>query len=129
MSLWQQHDIESKVLAILRDDRYSDTEHHMGAPFLTAYQITLEFAKRHPETVEALGYPIGGLGTGERFSLSTYLARRLSERVNQGDIPVEGAFLSNWHLIDITFRDGENIITSSLTGTTYTLSMFRLRED
>ena len=129
MSHWQTHDLENKVLAILRDEPYHAPEHHLGRPFLTAYQIAIEFAHRHPEVFTELGLPLGGLGTGKHNSLAQYLAGELSRRVKNRSIPVEGGFLSNWHLNGITFGEDENIVTSSLTGTAFTLSMFRLRED
>jgi len=129
MSLWQEHDIESKVLAILQEAPEAAEGHHLGRPFLTAYQIAIEFNRRHPEVVAALGLPVGGAGTGQHNSLAQYLAKQLSDRVRDGRMPVEGGFLSNLHLNDITFNNGDSLITSSLTGTNFTLSMFRLRTE
>lgn len=129
MSFWQEHDMETKVLAILRDVPEDAEGHHLGRPFLTAYQIAIEFAHWHPDVVAALGLPVGGAGAGQHNSLSQYLAKQLSDRVRDGHIPVEGGFLSNLHLNDITFNNDNSTITSSLTGTNFTLSMFRLRTE
>ncbi len=109
---------------------YYDPEHHFGRPYLAAYQLAIAFAHEAPEAVAALGYQIGGEGTGERNSLAQYLARELSARIKDGRIGhIEGAFLSNLHLNDITFMHNDNLIRSSLTGSGYDLSLFRLRSD
>ena len=129
MSFWQKHEIEAKVINILRDVPDSAKEHHMGRLFLTAYQIAIEFARRYPDIVKELGWPVGGEGTGKRNTLAQYLARWLSQLVK--DNPrgqIEGGFLSNQHLDDIRFDNSGEIIHSSLTGSGYTLSMFRLRD-
>ena len=121
---WDKYAIEEKVLEILAAE--PDAGHHMGRGFMTAYQIAIEFARRYPEVVEGLGYKIGGRGTGEHYSLSTYLARMLSGKIDSNQLEqVEGGFLSNQHLTDIVFSGD---IHSSLTGTQFTLSMFRLRK-
>ncbi len=126
MSFWQEHDIEAKVLAILRDVPDFAEGHHLGRPFLTAYQIAIEFAHRHPDVVNVLGHPVGGKGAGVHYSLATYLANQLSRLIRDDKINVEGGFLSNQHLQNIMFTHGEETITSSLTETQFTLSMFRL---
>jgi hypothetical protein len=128
MSKWQELDIEDKIIRILKEIPDAAPEHHLGRPFLTAYQIAIEFAKRHPEEAAQLGFPIGGAGTGQRNSLAQYLAGQLSRNIAAGRLSeVEGGFLSNQHLKDICFDVGEQIIHSSLTDTNFTLSMFRLR--
>lgn len=126
-SKWQQYGIEKKLLSILRELPENSGEHHFGQPFLTAYQIAIEFAQRHPEIVAELGYPVGGAGVGTSYSLANYLAKQLSDRVRDERIPVDGVFLSNAHLHAVTFDHNEELITSSLTGTNFTLSMFRLQ--
>lgn len=128
MTKWDKYGIEERVLRILRDVPDYAPDHHLGRPFLTAYQIAIEFARRHPAETQALGLPIGGSGTGQHNSLSQYLAQQLSIRIRGNRIPVEGGFLSNLHLQDIAFKVTGEIIHSSLTGTEFTLSMFRLRE-
>lgn len=127
-SKWQQYDIEAKLISILRETPEDVADHHFGSPFLTAYQIAIEFAQRHPEVVAALGHPVGGEGIGVRYSLASYLAKQLSDRSRDGRLPIDGCFLSNKHLHAITFNHNDGLITSSLTDTNDTLSMFRLRE-
>jgi len=128
ISLWQEHNIGEKITQILKDvPEYAP--HHLGYPFLSAYQIAIEFAHRYPEIVGKTNYKIGGSGTGERTSLSQYLAQRMSVDVRDGRLPnVEGGFITNWHLHDISFDYEGEVIHSSLTGTKFTLSLFRYKE-
>lgn len=129
-SLWEEHAIEAKIIQILSDVSDYDPEHHLGRPFLTAYQIAIAFAQRYSDTFEHIGLPVGGLDTGQRDSLAKYLANQLSRKVKAGDLSeIEGGFLSNDHLHDISFVSADGtIIHSSLTHTPFTLSMFRLRD-
>ncbi len=127
MSIWQEYQIEDKVTKILQDIPDSADKHHLGRPFLTAYQIAIEFANRFPEEHQKIGHPVGGAGVGQRNSLAQYLALELSKHIKNHSIThIEGGFLSNQHLLDIRFSHGDDIIQSSLTGTNFTLSMFRL---
>ena len=128
-SLWQELNIENKVTQILRDVPNAAPEHHLGRPFLTSYQIAIEFANRYPDDVVRIGFPIGGVGIGQKNSLAQYLAGQLSRNISAGQLTnIEGGFLSNQHLNDINFQSGDEIIQSSLTNTNFTLSMFRLRD-
>ncbi|MBC8492794.1 MAG: hypothetical protein H8D43_03330 [Chloroflexi bacterium] len=105
------------------------SEHHSGRPFLTAYQPAIEFARRHADDAAELGFPIGGVGTGQRNSLAQYLAGQLFRNIQDGRLPdIEGGILSNQHLNGISFDVDGEVIHSSLTGTDFTLSMFRLRD-
>ena len=129
MSQWQEYNLEEKITQILSDVPDYAPDHHLGRPFLTAYQIAIEFAHRYPEDFARLGFPVGGIGIGQRSSLAQYLAKRLSDGIKAERIThIAGSFLSNQHLNDIYFdNDGESI-RSSLTSTQFTLSMFRLRD-
>jgi hypothetical protein len=129
MSLWEQHRIEEKIIAILRQVRSHDPEHHFGRPYLTAYQLAIAFANDFPADTKAIGLPVGGVGIGERNSLAQYLALELSRHIKADPAhPVAGAFLSSNDLEDISFKHDEGLIHSSLTRSGYALSMFRLRE-
>jgi hypothetical protein len=128
MSNWQEYDIRKKIEVILADVQYSKPEHHFRRPFLSAYQLAIEFVSRYPEDARRLDLQIGGEGIGERVSLAHYLAGQLSERIHSGEITnIEGSFLSNLHLIDITLDNNGESIKSSLTKTPFDLSMFRLK--
>jgi hypothetical protein len=126
-TLWQQYNIEDRIIQILRE--VEDEGHHFGRPFLTAYQLAIEFARRHHGIVRDCGYQVGGAGIGERNSLAQYLALELSRQIrNNPDFPIEGAFISNQDVRELSYNYENGIITSSLTGSGYSLSMFRLRQ-
>lgn len=126
---WDEHDVLNKIIEVLRAVHLNNAHHPFGRPYLTAYQLAIAVDERYPEVRVALGYPIGGTGVGQHNSLAQYLSGELSRRIgaNDGAYPVEGAFVSNEHVEEIKYRshDGSEIV-SSLTGTGYDLSMFRL---
>lgn len=114
-SLWQQYNIEDKVIQILA--AVEDEGHHFGRPFLTAYQLAMEFDHRHHDIVGDCGYRVGGAGIGERNSLAQYLALELSRHVRDNpDYPIEGAFISNQDVRELSYNYGQEVIISSLTG-------------
>lgn len=127
MSYWDDFDIENRVLEILRS--VDSQGHHLGRPFLTAYQIAIEFDRRDHDIVTRLNLPIGGAGVGQRSSLAQYLARELSQRIQSGEMAnVEGGFLSSQHLEDISFEGRDRVFHSSLMDSPLGVSIFRLRE-
>lgn len=128
MSKWQQLDITDKILQILRDIPDALQEHHQRRVFLTAYQIAIEFARRHPDEAAQLGFPTGGAGIGLRNSLAQYLSGQFTRNIIDGRIPeIEVGFLSNQHLKDLILLDENGMdMQSSLTGSGFPLSMFRL---
>jgi hypothetical protein len=128
MSFWQENNLSEKITQILKEvPEYAP--HHLGYPFLSAYQIAIEFDRRHPDVVGKTTYKVGGAGIGEQNSLAQYLAQNLSRGIKAGRLPhVEGGFISNWHLHDISFDNQGDVIHSSLTGTAFTLSLFRYKE-
>jgi hypothetical protein len=129
MNYWQELGIEDKITQILRDIADAAPDHHLGHAFLTAYQLAIVFENRHPNDAAQLGFPVGGAGIGQRNSLAQYLAGQLSRNIKSGHLThIEGAFLSNLHLSDISFQSGTETIHSSLTNTNFELSMFRLRD-
>jgi hypothetical protein len=129
MSIWQEHNIEEKIVHILRQVQSHDPEHHFGRPFLTAYQLAIAFANEYPDATEAIGWPIGGAGVGQHNSLAQYLALELSRHIKADPtFPVEGAFLSDNSLKDISFKHETGPIHSSLADSGYALSMFRFKE-
>jgi hypothetical protein len=133
MSVWESESVESAVLEALRAVHLNNPGgHHFGRPYLTAYQLAMAVDSAHPNIRAMLGIEVGGAGTGERSSLSQYLARELSRRIKStrqagAPYPVEGAFVSNEHIAELVYRTpGGQRLKSSLTGTGYDLSMFRL---
>lgn len=125
-TLWQQYNIEDRVLQILRE--VDDKGHHFGRPFLTAYQLAMEFDHRHHDIVRDCGYQVGGAGIGEHNSLAQYLALELSRHIRDNPgYPIEGAFISSQDLRELSYNHGQEVVISSLIGSDYGLSMFRLR--
>jgi len=125
-SYWEEYNIGDIVNQILSE--VEDEGHHFGRPFLTAYQLAIEFDSRHHDIVTRLGKEVGGAGTGERTSLAQYLALELSRQIKANpDYPIEGAFISNRYVRKLSYNHNNEIITSSITGAGYSLSMFRLR--
>ncbi len=129
MIQWENFSFEDRIRGILRDVNYYQDDHHFGRPFLTAYQIAIEFAIRYSDDFREIGLPIGGKDTGQHNSLSQYIAGQLSQRMKSGALSdFEGGFISNKYLSEISFKNDDQKITSSLTNTEYDLSMFRLRD-
>jgi hypothetical protein len=129
MNFWDENHIEDKIIQILHDIPDAIESHPFGRPYLTAYQLAIEFARRFPADFQQLDLPVGRVGIGQRTSLAQYLARELSRHIRNGSvIQIEGGFLSNQHLSDMSFLNGEEVFHSSLTDSGFPLSMFRLRE-
>jgi len=127
MSYWDDLAIGERVLDVLRG--VDSQGHHLGRPFLTSYQIAIEFDRRYHCMVMNLDLPVGGAGVGQRSSLAQYLARELSQRIQSGEMAdVEGGFLSSQHLEDISFEGRDRVFHSSLMDSPVGVSMFRLRE-
>lgn len=128
MSQWNNLKFEERIREILQEVVYYREDHHFGRPFLSPYQIAIEYASRYPADYRETGLDIGGKGIGESNSLAKYIAGQLSRRIQSGELSdIEGGFISNNHLNEISFKNGSIKITSSLTDTEYDLSIFRLR--
>ncbi|MDE0053032.1 MAG: hypothetical protein OXT64_02080 [Gammaproteobacteria bacterium] len=99
--------------------------HHLGRPFLTAYQLAIAYDQCFPELRAQLGLTIGGRGSGEHQSLPQWLALNLSRSIRSGEIvDIEGSFLSDRHRADIAFIGPDGIIRPSVRD----ISAFRLIE-
>ena len=127
-SIWDANCLESKVVQILRDIKYDG--HHLGRSFATGYQLAILFKETFREDFDRLGYLVGGKGIGEEFTLASYLARELSQRIKRHEITnVEGGFLSNERLRKLEFDDAQESVVSSLTGGEDYVAIFRYIED
>lgn len=127
MASWWNSTIENNIREILRGVRYGpNPRHHLGRPFLTAYQLAIEYHRRFPELGRQLGLTTGGKGSGWPSSLPQQLARELSQRIKSGEIrDIEGGFLSKLHRTDISFNGPYGIVESSVRD----ISIFRLAAD
>ena len=127
MSRWEEMQFEERIRTILRETQYYLPDHHLAPPFLTAYQIAIEFALRFPDDFQRTGLQVGGRDIGEHNSLAQYIAVELSRRIRDNRITdIQGGFLSNNHLHEISFDNNGQRLYSSLTESQYDLSMFRL---
>lgn len=109
--------------------------HHLGAPYVSAYQIAIALDAEDPALVGAIGKEVGGQGTGEHHSLAQYIAQQLANGIRNARNAgrpyfVEGAFVSNERVQSITYRgnDGGDI-RSSLAGSNFDMAIFRLARD
>jgi hypothetical protein len=129
MSIWADHSVEDRTVEVLQDLPLVNDAHHFGRPYMSAYQLAIELDHRYPDIAQALGYEVGGAGAGQHSSFAQYIARQLSGHIRDDEnYPVEGAFMSNVNVDTLRYRkpNGE-MVTSSLTGSGFDLSMFRLR--
>lgn len=127
-SKWISYQMDDKITQILVDAASHDPGHAFGRPFLTAYQIAIEFQRRFLKDFLALGEPVGGKGTGQKTSLAQYIARELSRQIREGRLPnVEGRFLWRKHLKALEYsNNGETIRASNEQNSD--MSMFRLKD-
>lgn len=128
VTVWTTERVEERIVDVLGEVAEGVDGHHFGPPFVTAYQLAIALDRRYPQIRRALGVELGGEGIGERHSLTQYLGRELSGRIRgNADYPVEGRMLSNADVIAIDYRHDGEIVRSSLTGSSFDLSMYRLR--
>lgn len=126
-TIWDANRLEEKVVQILRDLNYDG--HHLGRSFITGYQLAILFKERFKEDFEKLDYPVGGKGVDKHFTLTSYLARELSQRIKRREIKnIEGGFLSNCRLRNLDFDDAGEPVISTLTGGEEDAAIFRYRD-
>jgi len=126
MSVWQDFGLAQKVEEILRKDAERYKPHHLGHPYMSAYQIALALKKAHPKVFAAINMPLGGKDTKKHSSFSQYVGRQLSQHILAGEMPIiEGGFLSNTYIDKIEFSNGADEIRSSVIGGNNPLSIFR----
>jgi hypothetical protein len=124
-SLWDQHNVTDLIRQILQS---VPPEQHYGTgrPFMTTYQIAIEFARRFPTVATALGHPPGGQGQGP-YALTNYIARWLPDRiVNRGVRDIEFRFLSAQNMTSLQFDDQGTTITATTNQAGFDATMFRL---
>jgi hypothetical protein len=127
-SLWDQHNVTALVRHILATVP-AESRHGTGRPFLTAYQIAIEFDRQFPVVTAALGQALGGQGQGP-FALTTYLARWLPDRIYiRGITDIELGFLSPLHMTRLEFLSGEATMTATTHQAGFATTMFRLIDE
>lgn len=126
MSIWIEFKVRTKIEELLKHDAEKYKKHHLGHPYMSAYQIALGLKEKYPEVFKAVNMPLGGKNTDKRYSFSQYIGRELSQHILAGEMPnIEGGFLSNTFIDNIEFSNREDGISSSLIGGNSPLSIFR----
>lgn len=92
---------------ILKECREYKPSHHLGRPFMSAYQIAIRFAERHPKHLQVQKLDVGGRGRGPGPSLAERIARFLSWKIKHGKVnDIQGGFISHDLMGDMWFNDG-----------------------
>ena len=130
MNKWQEHELTAKLVQVLAGLQ-AGSPHHFGQPYVSTYQLAIALEQKFPDLVAAIGKPIGGAHTGQETSLAQYISNELSKRikVDRAAYPIEGALIADKYVKSMTFKDGGGgVIESSLAGSGFPLTLFRLRQ-
>jgi len=112
---------------ILKECREVEPGHHLGRPFMSAYQIAIRFAEAHPDHPLVVKLDVGGQGRGPEPSLAQCIARFLSAAIKYGRAKdIEGGCISHDLIGDLWFKyPGRKVRPSGLKSKA-THSIFRL---
>lgn len=125
---WGKYGLEEKITEILKSEKQTN---QLGKPFMTAYQIAIEFKKKYPTEFSSLGKHIGGSGTGND-ALTQYFSLQLSKHINGGKIKhIEGGNFSKTDLSEVAFKTGnscDECIKASSPDWNSNMSIFRFLE-
>lgn len=87
-----------KITKILSETKPYKTEHHMGLPFLSAYQIAIELERQFPSEIKNIN------------NLPSFIARTLSQSIQNGECEnIEGGFISHQNIKNLNFSNGYEI--------------------
>ena len=111
---------------ILEECREYEPGHHLGRPFMSAYQIAIRFSEAHPQHPLVKKLNVGGQGMGPDQSLANRIARFLSAAIKHGRAKdIEGGFISHDLIGDLWFDNhGRKVQVSGLSNAGH--SIFRL---
>lgn len=127
-SEWNQFSMNDKIKQIL-DKTSHDPKHHFGRPFLSAYQIAIEFQQLFPKEFSAISKSVGGKGTGQHTSLAQDIAKGLSRQIKKKLLPdVEGGFLCRKYLKVLEYSNKHKPIQASNEQSS-DMSIYRLLKD
>lgn len=90
------------------------------SPFVSAYQIAIRLADIYPDLFRELGYPMGGAGSGDQYSLPSFIAGQF---VQHQPAWLDIAYLHRGQLGGVWFKYGKERIQSS----TEYLTLFRIK--
>ena len=101
--------------------------HHLGRPFMSAYQIAIRFAEDHPDHGLVGTLCPGGEETETNQSLAQRIARFLSQAIKDGTAgDIEGGFISHACVDDFSFRYKDGQVRVSTLTTAHAHSIFRV---
>jgi len=124
VSMWDAHNVTDLIRDILRTVP-PEARYGTGRPFLTTYQIAIEFTRRYPGVAAAIGHTTGGEGEGP-YALTNYIARWLPDRITRGATDIEMRFLSPQNLVNLQFNDDGTVMTATTNQVGWNSTMFRL---
>lgn len=132
MSLWNDHDMTNRILAVLEGVHANSPDGHpFGRAFVSSYQIAIRLLDEDPTLETSLDLGVGGRGAGRHVSLAQYIGQNLSRQIksDRERHPIEGVFMSNELVRQVVYRrpGGEDDVVSSVAGTTYDMALFRVR--
>lgn len=122
-SLWDQHGVTDLIRQILSSPP-PDQMYGVGRPFMTTYQLSIEFVRRFPQVAAALGHSAGGEGQGP-YAITTYLARWLPDRIARGVTDIEFRFLASQDMVSLQFEANGSLITATTHQAGFDATMFR----
>tara|TARA_R110002167_G_scaffold22388_2_gene80261 strand:- start:838 stop:1227 length:390 start_codon:yes stop_codon:yes gene_type:complete len=123
-SLWDTNRVTHLVRQILQS-HHPDPTYGTGRPFLTTYQLAIEFSDQFPQVAAILAQQTGGEGHGP-YALTTYLARWLPDRIrHRGVTDIELRFLAPIHIAGIQLQSGQSIISTTTDQAGFNTTMFR----
>jgi hypothetical protein len=87
-----------KLKKILSEVKPYEKDHHMGLPFLSAYQLAVEFERQYPDEASEIEI------------LPKTIAKTLSQAIKNRDcVDIEGGFISHENLNVMEFSNGYEI--------------------
>lgn len=135
-SIWAKYELGEKITEILKDVKPKDFQPHFGKyVYLTAYQIAIEFCKKHKEDFDGIKKTLGGSGTGGKGdSLPRYFSNILSRFIKEGKVKyIEATQLSKEYVYEVKFsghncENEEKEIIASNPDWGYDISLYRYKE-
>ena len=102
--------------------------HHLGQPFMSAYQIAIRFAEAYPDHRLVRSLPLGGEDIGANDSVAKRIAHFLSQAIRHGTAGnIEGGFISHDNVDDFSFSHPDGRIRVSTLRSHQAHSIFRVR--
>lgn len=130
MSYWQDYSFEEKIKNILKEAAHVGKASDIsGKPFMSVYQIALEFNRLFAEDVKNMGYEVSSAVVPGNKSLPQYIAMQLSRRIKKGEIKgIEEVMLSHLYGDKLLLKQGEESYEVQLTEAKTNRLLYRYKE-